>query len=270
MAFEKNNEKKENHNTQGMRNALLYTICILLFTACGGDEETTEPTVVEGGKETNTKETVVQNPIDSTILNEYMELLDEMKSQDSSSIDLEKKLDEMTKGNDSLKQLLLAMQDTLDIHFPVEFPVDDTDYDFPPNGDIGKLKYKMFSNLVPEKGKNESLIPKEYRGYYANSNKAKVTIDEKSVNYKSAKGEETTIFHEGEDARCRQVGDYLLLEYDTGAGWAIVTLDVKSGNLAFRIIPESASIKDDSSKKEWKKYLETNRRELYQIFGKVK
>jgi len=269
MGFEKNNEKKGNHKTRGMRNTLLYTILVVILTACGGDEETPKPTVVEGGKETTKTETVVQNPIDSTILNEYMKLLDEMKSQDSNSLDLDKQLLEMTKGNDSLMQMLLAMQDTLDIHLPVDIPNDTTDYDFPPNGNSKKLAYKLFPDLVPAKGKN-ILIPKEYRGYYANSNKATVTVDEKSIIYKSAKGRKTTIFLEGDDQRCRQIGDYCLLEYNTGSGWAIVTLDVKSGNLAFRIIPGKARIEATSSKKEWKKYLETNRRELYQVFNKVK
>ncbi len=253
-----------------MKNALLYTTLLLLLVACGGDEEEAkEPTVVEAGKETHTSESVVQNPIDSTLMREYMELLDEMKGQDTTAAALEKRLKEMTKGNDSLVQMLLAMQDTLDIHFPVEFPVDTTDYNFPPNGDISKAKYKLFGSLVPAKVKN-TLIPKEYRGYYANSNKAKVTVDEKSIIYTSAKGKKSTIFLEGDAARCRQLGDYCLLEYDTGSGWAIVTLEAKSGNLAFRIIPESASVEDASSKKDWKKYLEENRRELYQVFSKVK
>ena len=270
MAFEKNNAKKENHKIRLMRNTFLYTTLLLILVACGGEEEeAAPPAVVEGGKETHTSETVVQNPIDSTILREYMELLDEMKSQDSNSLDLEKKLQEMAKGNDTLVQMLLAMQDTLDIHLPVDIPNDTTDYDFPPNGDLKKANYKLFADLVPAKGKN-ILIPKEYRGYYANSNKATLTVDEKSIIYKSAKGKKTTIFIEGDDQRCRQVGDYCLIEYDTGNGWAIVTIDVKSGNLAFRIIPAKASIADDASKKDWKKYLETNRRDLYQVFSRVK
>lgn len=252
-----------------MKKALVFTTLLFLLASCGGDEETNDPTVVEGGKETHTSETVVQNPIDSTILNEYMKLLQEMQSQDSTSFDLEKKLDELTKGNDSLKQMLLSMQDTLDVHFPVEFPVDDTDYDFPPNGDTSTAKYKLFNNLVPDKGKDINLIPKEYRGFFANSNKASVTIDEKSIIYKSATGEESTIFYEGKQ-KCRQVGDYLLLLYDIGGKWVVVTIEVKSDNLAFRIIPESSSLKDDTSTKDWKKDLEDNRRKLYQIFNKVK
>ncbi|MCR9173736.1 MAG: DUF3450 domain-containing protein [bacterium] len=254
-----------------MKNTLLYLTLALAVTSCGGDEEQApvKPTVVEGGKETHITEKTTQNALNETLMEEYKELLKEVRSQDTSAAALEKRLKELTKGNDSLLQVLFDMQDTIDIHLPVKIPNDTTDHYFPPNGDTSKVQYKLFKGLVPAKDKNLGLIPKNYRGHFVNASKAQVIVSEKTVTYISPKKKKTLLFVEGADQRCREFGSHCLLEYDTGDGWAIVTLEVSSGNLAFRIIPSKAIVEDASSKREWKSYLETTRRELYQVFSKL-
>jgi len=268
MAFVRNNEKKENHKTTAMKKTFLYTVLLLLLTACGGDEEeTTEPTVVPGAKETSiTKESVTENPMDSTLMREYIQLSKQMKNKDS----LLARLDSIAQGNDSLIQLIYSLQDSVDLHLPVKIPNDTTDYNFPPNGNPKKHSYTLFANPIPEKAKELKLIPKDFRGTFANANRAQVIITETDITYKNPKGVKTKVFVIASDQKCVVSEKYVLLQYDTGKGWAVVTLELTSGNLAFRIIPAKAPIEAAPSKKVLKKYLEKNRRELLQVYNRVK
>lgn len=251
-----------------MKKTLLHTALLLLLMGCGGDEEeTTEPTVVPGAKETtHTKESITENPMDSTLMREYIQLSKQMKNNDS----LLAKLDSVTQGNDSLMHLIYSLQDSVDLHLPVKIPNDTTDYNFPPNGNPKKQSYTLFANQIPKKGKELKSIPKDFRGTFANANRAQVLITETDITYKSPKGVKTKIFVIASDQKCVESDKYVLLQYDTGNGWAVVTLELTSGNLAFRTIPAKAPIEADPSKKVLKQYLEKNRRELLQVYNRVK
>ena len=253
-----------------MRKALLYIPIILLLTSCGGEEEKTEPTVVSGGTETShTKETVVNNPMDSAIMSEYMKLTKQMQKVDSDSLKFE--LESLAANNDSLLKVIAAMKTTIDESLPVKFPEPDTkDYNVPPYGDTDEQKYFVFEAMIPEKGKALDEFPKSIRGSYAKPDNAQIVIGKNDIMYTSADGKEQKIFNISTDQKCTQSGDFYLLQYNSKDGWVVVTIELKNGNLSFRIIPKGAKIATKPTKKELKKFFEEAKLDLYQVYAKVK
>jgi hypothetical protein len=253
-----------------MRRAFLFLPILLLFSSCGGgeEEEKKEPTVVPGASEkTHTKETVIENPMDSTLMAEYMALTKGMKSTDS----LKYQLDKLAINNDSLMQLILAIQDSIDVNLPVRFPSPDTtDYNIPPHGDLKEQAYFLFDIMIPEKGKELKTLPKELIGTYAKPDKAQITISKTDIIYTSRKGKKMKIFNISSDQKCTISDNYYLLQYKVEDNWVVVSLELKSGNLSYRIIPEAAKLNTKPTKKVLKKYLTETRRSLLQVYVKVK
>lgn len=253
-----------------MRKAFMYIPIFLLLYSCGGEEEEKEPTVVPGASETtHTKETIKENPMDSLLMKEYMALTKDMSKVEADSLKFQ--LDSLVANNDSLLKVIMAMKSTIDESLPVQFPEPDTkDYNIPPYGNTKEQAYFSFDNWIPAKGKELKEFPKDLRGTFAKPDNAQIVIGKHDIVYTNTDGETQKLFNIASDQKCTQSGDFYLLQYNIQDHWVVVTLELKNGNLSFRILEAGAKIGTQPSKKELKKFLGATKRTLYQVYAKVK
>lgn len=257
-----------------MRKAFLYIPILLLLTACGGgdEEEKKAPTVVPGASESShTKETVINNPMDSTLMAEYMKLTKEMKIADGDSLKFQ--FDSLAANNDSLLKVIMSMKATIDESLPVKFPEPDTiDYYMPPNGNTTRNNYFLFEGVIPEKGKAEKVISKDLIGTFKNSDNsnARITISKTDMVYTNAKGRSTKIFNISSDQNYTQSNDFHLLQYKIKDNWVVVLIQLKHNSLSYKTIPKTAKISTKPSKKEVKKFLEEDKGKWSPVFDRMK
>lgn len=252
-----------------MKNLFLIPLLSLLLYSCGGDEETPAAAAPPPNKETtHTSESVIENPMDSVLMAEFMALTKGTQSTDS----LKMQLDALSNSNDSLTKMLLKMQDTLNRNFPIKFPepkIDHTDYNKPPDGDLTRNNYKVFDGAIPSKEKPLKAFPKELIGSYVSSINSKTKLKITSTDITYTNKTDTAIFIISSNRNYTTNSNIHILNYQTKLGWVAVLLTLNGNNLSFKIIPKNAVINTSPSYKELKQYFSENSGTVLNVFMKV-